>query len=74
MSVCISMRCKKFNQCARAAINNPGVHTATNKAEMAFVRADSSGLYVEEYWCGEKGNYRLFEELKDDKTVADKRN
>lgn len=63
MSTCISRECKKYNDCARAAINNPGVHTATDKANHKFIRMKSDGKYVEEYWCGEKGNYRLFEKV-----------
>jgi len=61
MTVCMSTTCEKYSDCAKAAINNWGTHTATDKANMSFVKTDSSGKYVEEYWCGKRGEYRLFE-------------
>lgn len=64
MSTCYSRGCKKFNDCARASINNEGAHTATDKANMKFIRVNNNGKEIEEYWCGEKGNYRLFEKVK----------
>ena len=60
MSVCISTDCKKYTECKRAAINNEGTHTATDKAQ--HISGNNNGK--DEYWCGEKGNYKLFIPIK----------
>ena len=63
MSVCSSIDCKMYFKCARASANNEGVYTAMNKAEWSFVTKDETGKYINKYWCGEKGNYRLFKPM-----------
>lgn len=69
MSVCISTKCKKYDDCARAAVNNREIYVVADKASYTFIKLNNKGQYIQEYWCGEKGNYRLFIDIHEERMI-----
>lgn len=62
-TLCCSDKCEKRFKCARADINNVGVYCVENFYSFGSGTFDSNGCQIE-YWCGELGNYKMFEPIE----------
>ena len=65
MSYCISLACKKFEQCKRACIyaNFPNVSIEDFSycgSSSCYIDKDGKQHFENEYWCGANGNYKMF--------------
>ena len=66
MAVCSSVQCKKYKDCAKASINNEGIHTARcYHGATVFDMETQQTIYL----CGELGNYAGFKPLRRNKNV-----
>lgn len=60
---CCSDKCEKRFECARVNINNEGTHFVENFYSFGTGTFADNGCKVK-YWCGELGNYKMFEPIK----------
>ena len=59
-TLCCSDKCEKRFECARADINNEGMHCVENFYSFGTGTMTENGCEIE-HWCGELGNYKMFE-------------
>lgn len=60
---CCSSHCKKYFDCQLADINNEGINIVNNYHEWGSGTFTDEGCVIE-HWCGELGNYKMFEPIK----------
>ena len=61
-TLCCSMNCKKRFECAKADINNKGVHCVEDYSSFGTGTCSDNGCEIDS-WCGEDGNYKMFEPI-----------
>lgn len=61
-TLCCSTRCEKRFECGRADINNVGMHYVEDYSSFGSGRYTDEGCIIES-WCGEQGDYKMFEPL-----------
>lgn len=59
---CCSSHCKKYFDCQLADINNEGAHCVENWYSFGTGTFTDNGCEIE-HWCGELGNYKMFEPI-----------
>lgn len=62
-TLCCSDKCEKRFECARADINNAGMHYVENYYSFGTGTMTENGCEIE-HWCGELGNYKMFESIE----------
>lgn len=63
--VCGSTNCKKYNICKRAVCEEENKqYYVTNWHDYGSGRYTDDGKIEEEWYCGERGNYAMFEPIK----------
>lgn len=60
MTTCCSMKCEKRWNCAKHCFNNVGEYPSEDYFTFGSGSISSNGCKVN-YWCGELGNYKMFE-------------
>lgn len=60
---CCSSHCKKYFDCRLADINNNGMHLVENYHGWGSGTYTDEGCVIEHY-CGELGNYKMFEPIE----------
>lgn len=63
MTTCCSTRCEKRYECNKHCFNNVGSYTSEDFYTFGTGSISSEGC-KEEHWCGELGNYKMFEPIK----------
>jgi hypothetical protein len=61
---CCSSHCKKYFDCQLADINNEGINIVENYHEWGSGTFTTDEGCVIEHYCGELGDYKMFEQLK----------
>lgn len=59
-TLCCSTNCEKRFECGRADINNVGMHYVEDYSSFGSGQFTDKGCIIES-WCGEQGNYKMFE-------------
>ena len=62
-TLCCSDKCKKRFECAKADINNKGMHCVEDYYSFGSGTMTENGCEIE-HWCGEMGNYKMFEPIE----------
>ena len=63
-TLCCSTKCEKRFECAKADINNDGVHYIEDFYSFGSGTFTDNGCKIEA-WCGEEGNYKMFEPIEE---------
>ena len=64
-TLCCSNTCKKRFECNRSSINHIGAYLVEDWSSFGSGFLSNNECKVE-YWCGELGNYKMFEPIKND--------
>jgi hypothetical protein len=62
-TVCCSDKCERKFECARHSFNNEGLHFCENWYSFGTGTSTDEGCVVE-HWCGEQGDWKMFEPLE----------
>lgn len=62
MTTCCSLQCEKKHDCAKHCFNNVGAYPSEDYSTFGSGSISNNGCTVE-YWCGELGNYKMFEPI-----------
>ena len=65
---CCSSHCKKYFDCQLADINNMGTSIVENYHQFGSGTFTDNGCVIE-YYCGELGDYKMFESIEDKEVV-----
>lgn len=69
MTVCCSENCKMADYCAIHASNNLGTYPCNDYSRYGSGTITSDIVTVN-YWCGENGNYKMFEPINEETAKA----
>lgn len=61
-TLCCSDACDKRIECGRHMMNNMGTHYVENFYSFGSARYTDGSCEIE-YWCGELGDYKMFETI-----------
>lgn len=61
-TLCCSITCEKRFECGRADINNIGTYYVEDYSRFGTGTFTDNGCEIE-HWCGELGNYKMFEPI-----------
>lgn len=61
-TLCCSNKCERRFECARADINNEGLHCVEDFSSFGAGTLTNNGYEIE-YWCGKEGNYKMFDPM-----------
>ena len=64
MTTCCSSKCEKKYYCAKHCFNNVGTFHSEDFYSYGDHAEAVDGCVYEEYWCGELGEYKMFEPIK----------
>ena len=62
MSVCITTNCKRYKECVHT-VQHYEIEDAVSYGTYANCYFDKNGKLIEDSWCGEKGNYKMFKPI-----------
>ena len=60
MTSCCSLQCEKKYDCAKHCFNKVGTHPSEDYSTFGHDSISKDGCTVK-YWCGELGDYKMFE-------------
>ena len=60
-TLCCSSECERYLECELADINHVGLHTVEPFLLYGSGTFSDHGECVIEHWCGELGNWKMFE-------------
>ena len=63
-TLCCSNKCEKRLECARADINNEGMHCVEDFYSFGTGTITENGCEVD-HWCGELDNYKMFKPIEE---------
>lgn len=63
MTTCCSLQCEKRHNCAKHCFNKVGTYPSEDYSTFGHGSISNEDCIVE-YWCGELGNYKMFEPIK----------
>lgn len=63
LTVCCSNECERRFECAKADINNEGINYCEDFYNFGSGSISSEGC-TERWWCSEKGNWGMFEQVE----------
>lgn len=63
-TLCCSNTCEKKFICGRHSYNHTGTHYIEDYSSFGSGTITKNGCEIK-YWCGELGNYKMFEPIKD---------
>lgn len=63
MTTCCSLQCEKKHDCAKHCFNNVGTYPSEDYFTFGHGSISSEGCVVE-HWCGELGDYKMFEPIE----------
>ena len=70
-TLCCSDVCKKRTECAKHSMNNEGIHYVENFYTFGSGYMTNNGFEID-HWCGELGDWKLFESVEKCKNIATK--
>lgn len=62
-TLCCSRTCEKRFECAKADINNEGIHYVEDYSSFGTGTYTDNGCEIK-HWCGKQGNYKMFEPIE----------
>lgn len=63
MTTCCSSQCEKRHDCVKHCFNNIGTYPSEDYFTFGYGSISSKGC-TSEYWCGELGDYKMFEPIE----------